>query len=291
MRYFYLISNQAKDPNGEAAGRIKEYLEQKGCVCRVRKECGQADQPGAENHKLYKYTNPSDVPPDTQCVIILGGDGTLLQAARDLAERELPFIGFNLGTLGYLAELDIQTMAEGLDALIADKMVVQERMMLSGTLIRDGKVLEKNIALNEIVVGRGGALNVVRFSVNVNGRFLNSYAADGVILATPTGSTAYNLSAGGPILEPNSSMILMTPVSPHSMINRSIVFSDTAQIEIALTKTGPSGALVAFDGSGSVADLKDGDLLRIVKSDKRTKILTLSKESFLEILQNKMSGE
>lgn len=289
MNYFYLISNRAKDPDGRAAGQIREYLESRGCVCRVRRgdETDSRDISG----RAYQYTNPEWVPADTECVIVLGGDGTLLQAARDLSELSLPFIGVNMGTLGYLAELELKTMAEGLDALIEDKMVVQERMMLSGTLVRNGTVIQENIALNEIVVGRGGALNVIRFSVNVNGRFLNSYAADGVILATPTGSTAYNLSAGGPILEPDSSMILMTPVSPHSMINRSIVFADTARIEISLTRTGAAGALVAFDGSGSVTDLQEGDCLRIQKSDKKTKILSLSSESFLKILQNKMSGE
>lgn len=303
MKYFYVIPNWAKDPSGEAANRIKEYLESKGCVCGVRgdhvgvrsadgqsdisvcAECSASDQP------TYKYTNPAEVPDNTQCVIVLGGDGTLIQATRDLVDLDLPFVGVNLGTLGYLAELEIQNIHESLDALIEDKFVVQERMMLSGSLIRDGKVLEENIALNEVVVGRGCALNVIRFLVSVNGRFLNSYAADGVILSTPTGSTGYNLSAGGPILEPDASMILMTPISPHSMINRSIVLADTAEVEIEMTRIGAGGALLAFDGSGSVAKLEDGDRLRIRKSDKKTKILTLSKESFLEILRNKMSGE
>lgn len=308
MKYFYLIPNPVKDPSGEATKRIVEYLERKDCVCVVRGEDSEAadslkpqgePEPvlslqmtaGDEAARSYKYTNPTCVPADTQCVIVLGGDGTMIQATRDLVELGLPFIGVNLGTLGYLAELEIQTVEEGLDALIEDKLVIQERMMLAGKLIRDGHVLEENIALNEVVVGRGGALNVIRFAVKVNGRFLNSYAADGVIVATPTGSTAYNLSAGGPILEPDSSMILMTPISPHSMINRSIVFGDNAMVEIELTGTGAAGALVAFDGSGSVAELKDGDILQIEMSDRRTKIVTLSKESFLEILRNKMSGE
>lgn len=320
MKYFYVIPNRAKDPAGEATKRIKEYLESKGCVCSVREDCflpenaeavlesgyvpeGKrpadgsvekiselADVQGCPAQK-YKYTNPSEIPENTQCVIVLGGDGTMIQAARDLVELEIPFIGVNLGTLGYLAEVEIHNVTESLDALIEDRLVVQERMMLTGELVRDGQVVEDNIALNEVVVGRGGALNLIRFSVSVNGRRLNSYAADGVIVATPTGSTAYNLSAGGPILEPDSSMILITPISPHTMINRSIVLADTAEVEIELTKTGTAGALLAFDGNGSVTELMDGDCLKIWKSDKKTKILTLSKESFLEILRNKMSGK
>lgn len=306
MKYFYVIPNWAKDPSGEAANEIRAYLESKGCVCGVRGDhaCdsvsgeGLLDPMGQEHCKAcqppessYKYTNPAEVPKDTQCVIVLGGDGTLIQATRDLVDLELPFVGVNLGTLGYLAELEIQNIKESLDALIEDKFVVQERMMLSGSLIRAGEVLEENIALNEVVVGRGCALNVIRFRVSVNGRFLNSYAADGVILGTPTGSTGYNLSAGGPILEPEASMILLTPISPHSMINRSIVLADTAEVEIEMTKVGAGGAILAFDGNGSMTGLENGDRLRIRKSDKKTKILTLSKESFLEILRNKMSGE
>lgn len=284
MKYFYVIPNRAKDPTGEATKRIKEYLENKGCVC----ETGEAAVlPESQN---YKYTNPTEIPAKTQCVIVLGGDGTMIQAARDLVGLEIPFIGVNLGTLGYLAELELTNINESLDALIDDRMVTQERMMLTGELIRDGEIVEENIALNEVAVGRGGALNVIRFSVSVNGRVLNSYAADGVIVSTPTGSTGYNLSAGGPILEPDSSMVLITPISPHTMINRSIVLADTAEVEITLTKTGTAGALLAFDGNGSITELRDGDSLKIRKSDKKTKIITLSKESFLEILRNKMTG-
>lgn len=295
MKYFFLVPNRDKDPEGEATKKIKEYLEERGCVCQVRTSLGEHSigegYSANAQKKNYKYTDPTQVPAKTQCMIVLGGDGTMIQAARDLAGLGIPFIGVNLGTLGYLAELDIQNVEESLDALIDDKMVIQERMMVAGTLIRDGQVIEENIALNEIVLGRGGALNVIRFTVEVNGRFLNSYAADGVILSTPTGSTGYNLSAGGPILEPDSSMMLMTPISPHSMINRSIVFADTAEVEITLTRTGAAGALAAFDGNGCVVEVKDGDRLKIRKSDKKTKIMTLSKESFLEILRNKMSGE
>jgi len=295
MKYFFLVPNEDKDPKGEATKRIRTYLEERGCVCKVRKPfCELSGEKGCTasgQTRSYKYTDPAQVPEKTQCVIVLGGDGTLIQAARDLADLAIPFIGVNLGTLGYLAELDIQSVEESLDALIEDKMVVQERMMVAGTLIRDDQVIEENIALNEVVLGRGGALNVIRFTVEVNGKFLNSYAADGVILSTPTGSTGYNLSAGGPILEPDSSMMLMTPISPHSMINRSIVFADTAEVEITLTKTGAAGALAAFDGNGCVVEVQDNDRIKIRKSEKKTKIMTLSKESFLEILRNKMSGE
>lgn len=295
MKHFFLVPNEDKDPRGEATKKIKEYLESKGCVCQMRKRLAEqiADEGclTQEQKKTYKYTDPNQVPENTQCILVLGGDGTLIQAARDLAGLGIPFIGVNLGTLGYLAEVDIQNLEESLDALIADKMVIQKRMMVEGTLIRDGEVIEENLALNEVVLGRGGALNVIRFTVTVNGRFLNSYAADGVILSTPTGSTGYNLSAGGPILEPDASMILMTPISPHSMINRSIVFADTAEVEITLTKTGAAGALAAFDGNGCVVEVQENDRLRVRKSDKTIKIMTLSKESFLEILRDKMSGE
>lgn len=172
------------------------------------------------------YTNPELIPEGTQCILVLGGDGTLLQAARDVVYRKIPMLGINLGTLGFLAEVDRQSIHAALDKLIADDYEIEERMMLTGTVWHGDKIIGQDIALNDIVIGREGPLRVVRFKNYVNDVYLNSYNADGIIIATPTGSTGYSLSCGGPIVSPNAAMTLMTPIAPHTLNTRSIIFPE-----------------------------------------------------------------
>ena len=206
MDKFYIITNSDKDKDLEFTGQIVEYLKANGRKCMVQQ--AERKQEGA-----YHYTNPALIPEDTECILVLGGDGTLLQAARDVVHREIPMLGVNLGTLGFLAEVDKQSVYSALDKLMEDDYEIEERMMLTGTVWRDGKIIGRDVALNDIVIGRDGHLRVVRFKNYVNDVYLNSYNADGIIISTPTGSTGYSLSCGGPIVAPNGSMTLMTPIA------------------------------------------------------------------------------
>jgi NAD+ kinase len=278
MDRFAIVTNPEKDLDGKTARYICRYLSEHGRSCRILYGIGPEENgPRPE------------VPADTECILVIGGDGTMIRAARNLNESRIPLIGVNMGTLGYLAEIDIHTLAEGLDRLMETRPIVEDRMMLKGEILRGGTVIYEDIALNDIVVGRSNSLNVIRFAVEVDGEVLKKYAADGMIVATPTGSTAYNLSAGGPIVAPAASLILMTPISPHTMINRSIVLPDTARIAIELTpkKERELTAFAGFDGKGEVP-LKVGDRIEITKSEKVTKIFKLSNISFLENLREKM---
>lgn len=165
--------------------------------------------------------------------------------------------------------------------------------MLKGTVCQNGKPVYEDMALNDIVIGRRSGFKIIRFNVYVDGEFLSAYAADGIIVATPTGSTAYSLSAGGPIVEPTASLLVMTPVAPHGMLNRSIVFSD--QSTIKLEPASPAGrpdteVLAGFD-SDSQFPLRKGDYIEIRKAEQTTKILKLSRIGFLETLRHKMSAE
>ena len=169
---------------------------------------------------------PSQIPEDTQCVLVIGGDGTLLQASRDLQEKNIPLLGINMGTLGYLAEVEESGVRDALDKLLADEYVVEERMMLEGAAFHNGKQILQDIALNDIVIGRQGRLRILDFRVYVNGEFLNASSADGIILSTPTGSTGYSLSVGGPIVSPEASLILISHIAPHTLNNRSIVLPE-----------------------------------------------------------------
>ena len=216
MERFYLITNRAKDPDLTVTDQIRQYLEERGKTCLL---CDNS-----EKGEKYHYTDPAKVPSDIDGILVLGGDGTLLQAAGDVVDLQIPLLGINLGTLGYLAEIDRDTLYPALDHLMADEYTIEHRMMLCGSIYRDGKLIAEDAALNDITITREGNLRVVRFDNYVNGEFLNSYSADGIIIATPTGSTGYSLSAGGPIISPSASLMLMTPLAPHTLNTRSIVF-------------------------------------------------------------------
>ena len=269
MNKFYVITNKSKDVSMDTSTRIKKYIEEKG------KECILAE-------------NAQTLPKDTDCVLVLGGDGTLIRAARELHAYDVPMIGINLGTLGYLAEVEVQNIEAAIDQLLSDKPVVEARMMLKGTL---NNQLE-DVALNDIVLTRLGSLRVIRFNIYVNGEFLNSYQADGMIISTPTGSTAYNLSAGGPIVEPTASMIVVTPICSHALNTSSIVLSaeDEIILEVGEGRDGEiEEAGISFDGDRNI-EVHTGDRIVIRKAEETTKLLKLSKVSFLETLRKKMKG-
>ena len=238
----------------------------------------------------YHYTDPEKIPEDTQCVIVLGGDGTLLQAARDVVHCRIPLLGINLGTLGFLAEVDRQSVYQALDKLMRGDYEVEERMMLSGTVYRGNQVIGSDLALNDIVIGREGPLRVVRFKNFVNNEYLNSYNADGIILSTPTGSTGYSLSVGGPIVSPSGTMIIMTPIAPHTLNSRSIVFpaEDVITVEVGKGRhEDQEKAVAAFDGD-AVIHLVTGDRIVIRRAEEKTKILKLNHLSFVEVIRQKM---
>lgn len=282
MRNFYIVANTEKEHAEKVSREIIRYLEGKGCRCRGPEQTGS---------RCGGYTEPSQVPEDTDCIITLGGDGTLIQAARDLAAREIPIAGINLGNLGYLTQIgENDDVEEFLDALVEDHYHLEERMMLRGRVFRGGKAAEENIALNDIVLTREGALRVLKFRIYVDGELLNEYSADGVIVATPTGSTAYNLSAGGPIAAPEGQLIILTPISPHMLTSRSIVLGADSRIRLEIARSGCEGQAAAFDG-GACVYMEQGDYIEIERSELVTRVVKLDRRSFLEILKHKMFEE
>lgn len=284
MRHFYLVENSGKARVREVAEGIREFLTKRGCVCRMQ------DGQSRDGEKEYRYTDEKQVPEETECVIVLGGDGTLIQAARDLAGREIPMIGVNLGTLGYLTQISRQEdLGQMLEALMADEYQLEKRMMLSGEVYRDGKKIREDLALNELVITRRELLKVLKFRVYVNEDCLNQYAADGMIVATPTGSTAYNLSAGGPIVNPAASMIILTPICPHALNDRSIVLSGEDRIELEILGNENLECVAVCDGDAT-AELKAGDRIRICRSEIETVLIKLGHVSFLDNLREKMAG-
>lgn len=276
MEHFYIITNQTKDPKFQVTGQIRDYLTAHGKKCTVCTE---------------RHADAGLVKKDVDCVLVLGGDGTLLQAVADLADINVPFLGINLGTLGFLTEVNKADIESALASILAGDYEIEKRMMLEGHSYDKTGEKDSACALNDIVITRKGSLQIIRFNISVNGQFLHKYHADGMIVATPTGSTGYNLSAGGPVVDPKARLIVMSPICPHSMQHRSIVLSPEDEVTIEI-ETGHDEVRqeveAIFDGSHRVT-LYTGDKIVIRRSEKTTGIVKLNKVSFLEILHRKLS--
>ena len=278
MEKFCIVANWSKRKSHEITAQIKDYLEARGKTCVIAKERTEEDQIYVQRKYL------SVIPEDTDLCIVLGGDGTMLQAARSIAYYDIPMIGVNMGTMGYLTEIEEDAVEDALEKVLEGKYEIDERMMLRGSV--EGK---KDYSLNDIILTRYKDISTIGYNIFINDQFLYSYYADGLIISTPTGSTGYNMSAGGPIMEPSANMILITPVCPHSFNSRSLVFSPNTRIEVELLPARDGGskkAIASFDGSGTIL-MHNGDKIEIRKSKKTTKILRLNRVSFLDIISKK----
>lgn len=314
MEHFYLIANPSKRGTRQAAEQIMSYLRAHGAFCE-----GSAQRMRREG-AVYGYTDKRWIPPETECVITLGGDGTLIQAARDLVDLQLPLIGVNMGTLGYLTQVSYgEGVALVLDALLAGCFRLEKRMMLTGTVrkVRGRKTAgqkqaeqmspereaperkvpgqdpqlpanETGIALNDIVLTRKDVMQVLKFQVYVNGELLTEYTADGMIVSTPTGSTAYNLSAGGPIVTPGAELIVLTPICPHSIHSRSIILSHRDTVGIRVLENAGQKQMAVCDGD-QVIDLGANEVLEIQEADSQTTLIQLKDVSFLENIREKLT--
>lgn len=219
-------------------------------------------------------------------VISIGGDGTFLKSSRKSNGK--PIIGINTGTLGYLTEINPENIENALQNILDGNYNIENRMMLEGEIIKpSGEVIEIPQALNEIGMSKN-AFGIVRFDVIVSEKLINSYTADGMLVCTPTGSTAYNLSCGGPIIDPTAHIITLTPIAPHSIINRSIVLSDDSIIEIRITELRENTSVyVLYDGRP--IEIFNGDKIRIKKSEKITKIIKLEDRSFIDTIRENIN--
>ena len=284
MRHFFVIANQRKDCNLELTKQMKNYIEENNGTCAYYATEGKKGIDAAPEL--------NEIPEETECIFVLGGDGTLIRAAVKLVGRNLPLIGVNLGTLGYLCELEAKDVLSAIERLMQDNYMLEERMMLTGHgEMSGGQTLERT-ALNEIAIHSTGTLSILNLIVYVNGKCLHTFHGDGIVVSTPTGSTGYNMSAGGPIVDPKANMLLLTPINAHNLNSKSIVIGaeDEVMIEIGSRRAeNDEAALVSFDGDG-IEKLAVGDKFVIKKADSTVKICKLSEESFLEILRKKMQA-
>ena len=263
---------------------IKTYITENGGSYWIPRYISEPDKDGDQRYDF------SDMPEDIECVLVLGGDGTLLQAARELLQRHIPLLGINLGTLGFLTSAEKSELPKCLDSVLDDSCSIDERMMLEGVAYHGSEKIQMNIALNDVIIARAGFSRLVELKIYVNGELLSIYNADGIIVSTPTGSTGYSLSAGGPIIFPQTDVIVITPICPHSLQARSLVVSgeDRIMIEIGRRrKTQKEEAMVTFDGR-SAQELETGDRIEIYKAQETTQLIRLKGRSFYQVLQNKI---
>ena len=282
MKSFLIATNCTKDENLILTTKIEEYIAMHG---------GSSRRVVGDSQGVISYEIEGQE--DFDCIIALGGDGTILKVSRDLRDMNIPILGVNLGTLGFLTEIEPEHIFPVIDRLFLDDYDLEHRMNICGEIYKNGDAspLYTDVALNDIVVSRAGFSRVIGFKVYVNGKVMDIYEADGLIVSTPTGSTGYNLSAGGPILSPKTSLMIVTPVSPHSLTSKSIVFSSDDEIVVEILKMRKAQkeeAIVSFDGQ-SGTQLSPGDRVVIRKSDAVTKMVKLFDVSFYEVLREKIA--
>jgi NAD+ kinase len=222
-------------------------------------------------------------------IVVLGGDGTLLSVAgcAGAAGADVPILGVNFGSLGFLTEATLSELYPSLDAALSGRARVEERMMLRATTVRRGVALPEQLALNDVVITKAARVRMTDLSVSLGDEFVTRVKADGLIVATPTGSTAYNLSAGGPIVQPVVDAIVLTPIAPHMLTNRPIVIPASSLVRVQPLMTERDELYVTFDGQAGY-QLQAGDEVRIRCAERRVRLLRPSTRSYFEILRQKL---
>jgi NAD+ kinase len=230
----------------------------------------------------------TEIPALVDMLIVLGGDGTLLSAARYVADAHtaVPIFGVNLGSLGFMAEVSLDELYRNLEKAIAGKLETEDRIMLSASVIRKGRRLARYRVLNDAVINKGALARMMELKVSVNGGFLTTLRADGLIVATPTGSTAYSLSAGGPIIHPTIHCFVVTPICPHTLSNRPIALPDNVAVSICLTSQSEDVSLT-LDGQIGFR-LEPNDIVEIKKSRYKLKLIKHPAKSYYDILRTKL---
>lgn len=278
MKNFLIITNKQKDKQLKLSGHVRSILESRGAICQV---CYAYKKDGTE---------PIEIPEGTECILVIGGDGTILNAAGRLTGTNIPLLGINRGTLGFLADIDVHELDMAIDDLMADRYQLEKRIMLRADVYRDSECIRSYTVLNDVVVSHADFGRVIGLSVLINGTLSDSYRADGVIVCTPTGATGYNLAAGGPIINPTCNNFVITPVCPHSLATRSVVLAkeDTVTIEVEdLRGTKKEQAVVCFDGKEGI-HIREGDQVRIRRADEVTPFIKTKEVSFTKILKEKL---
>ncbi|GAB6099006.1 NAD(+)/NADH kinase [Halanaerocella petrolearia] len=259
-------------------------------VCKILDQYDQEyilDQASAKLiEKKVESIEYNNVVSEAETIIVLGGDGTLLKVARTFATSDVAILGINLGNLGFLTDVEVDDLAEGLKQLLAGEYTIEERMMLHGEVIRDGEVVNKTVAANDIVVTKGPFARIINLKTMIDSQLVATYPADGLIVACPTGSTAYSLSAGGPIVNPSLDSLILTPICPHTLHSRSIIIGEEEEVQIEI-EADHQDIMLTVDGQDTFR-LSPQDVVKVSKSDLTTRLIKLEGYNFYQVLRNRL---
>ena len=278
-RHLGLIANDAKPGARELVHTLAREFRRHHV--QVHLDHRTADLIGAES----SLSDP-ELAETCELLVVLGGDGTILQVLHALGDTLKPIFGINLGTLGFLTTVASTEALRAVEAIVNRRYQLSERTLLQVEVFRDGRRAARRIALNDAVVSRGELSRLIRLTVKIGGDPVTEYNADGLIVATPTGSTAYSMSAGGPILAPDSGVFVVNPICPHVLTNRAVITSDAIPIEI-IPADQRSSIFLTLDGQ-VVHELEPGDVLKITKSDRTLSLAMLPGMSFFDVLRQKL---
>ncbi|OFV94462.1 MAG: hypothetical protein A3G76_07550 [Acidobacteria bacterium RIFCSPLOWO2_12_FULL_65_11] len=264
---------------------IEVWLDRRGVQAVFETATSALMPPSASRKVADKATLVGEV----DIVVVLGGDGTLLSVADCIAvsRSNIPLLGVNFGSLGFLTEVTLPELYPSLEAALSGRAHIEERMMLQSTTMRKGEQFATAVALNDVVVTKAARSRLINLSVSVGDEFVTGVKADGLIVATPTGSTAYNLAAGGPIVHPALDALILTPIAPHTLTNRPIVIPATSAVRVRPLMEARDEVFVTFDGQAGF-QLQEGDEIRICRADHVLRLIRPSTRSYFEVLREKL---
>ena len=274
-----IVANVAKEKSSEYALRLKKWLTDRGVQVFLDEAVAyrSGEPEGMERGKLAAASD---------LIVVFGGDGTMLRAARAVCGHDIPILGINIGGLGYLTEVNLNEMTDAMERILKSDFRTEKRMMLDIAITRRGDKAGEGTVLNEVVINRDNLSRIVELETAVNGRHLATFKADGLIIATPTGSTAYSLSAGGPIIFPEQNAMILNPICAHTLTNRPVILPEDVAVQVVLW-TKEQGATLTLDGQVSYT-LATGDIISVRKSSYVTTLVASPHRDYLEILRTKL---
>lgn len=278
MKRIGIICKTGRPEPAEILKGLLPWLKEKGIEVFV-------DIETAQSLTMKGYPRP-EIPHLAEAVVVLGGDGTMLSVARIVCEKEIPILGVNLGGLGFITEVQRTEIFDALEEVLAGKSALEDRLMLTACVQRHGEKIAEYTALNDVVINKGALARIIEMEALIDRMYVTSFRADGLIVSTPTGSTAYNLSAGGPILDPRMDCVIMTPICPHTLTDRSIVLPADVLIEITL-KSPAEDVFLTLDGQVGFS-LRQSDIVVVEKSPFRTRLLIPHVRNFFQVLRTKL---
>jgi NAD+ kinase len=274
-----IVANIEKEKSVEYTFRLREWSSQQGVEVLLDEEIARkmGESTGLERKELASHVD---------LLVVLGGDGTLLRTVRFVSEYDIPIVGVNLGEFGFLTEVNLNEMYSALELILKGEYQTEKRIMLDISLHLQAETIRQESILNDVVITRGNLSRILDLETTLDGRYLTTFRADGIIISTPTGSTAYSLSAGGPIVFPEEDSFIINPICPHTLTNRPIIIPDGVEIKVILW-TKEQGATVTFDGQLSYT-MKSGDSMVIKKSRYVTNLVSSPHRDYMEILRTKL---